>query len=95
MLGRFVRNQRDVQAAEHHRNARGTVPIGERVRRLDPGGERRDAHQVETLELVTLGRKGVDLAVPDLDVRWRQGGDGQQAQAGQRRNHLAATDELR
>ena len=94
VLGRFVRHQRDVNSTQHHRHTRRPVAIGQRIGFVDLGRERRDADEVERLELHSL-RHFRELAVRHLHFGRRQRRDGKKAEAGERCDHAAAVDELR
>ena len=94
VLERLVRQERDVEPAQHDRHALRPEAPGERVRGLDPRGEARDAHQIE----VRQGAEAlevVDLEVGDLVARRREPGDGQEPETRQRGDDPPAADEAR
>lgn len=94
VLGRLVRHHADMQSAQDHRDARRTITIGQGVGLVDLRRERGDADEIERLQL-RVGFQFADLTIRDLDVVGREGGDGQEAEAGERGDDLPAIDELR
>ena len=94
MVQRLVRQQRDVEAAQDDRHAARAEPVGQRVRRVDPGGEARDAHQIELGQRLERPEV-VDLEVRDLVAGRREPRHGQEPEARQGRDDLPPANEAR
>jgi len=83
----------DVESAEDDAGAEGAVSVGERVGFKDLGGEAGDGDGVELLRNTIDGSEICNLKVADIDVGRSESREGEETEAGERGDDLAALDE--